>query len=94
MTKKVTLARGDSAYLYFTFTGLPDGAAAQIQVGTSLWGSVDFSTGRARVLVQGPDAPAGSGLVVPASGPIRVQFISAPETRTISGGYLALVQAS
>lgn len=91
-TDRVTLARGDTAYLYFDFAGLPDGATAQAQVGDSEWGTVDFSTGEPRMLVRGPDAANSSSLLVSASGTIRVRLTSVPEMRTISGGYLTLVQ--
>lgn len=91
---RVDLARNDVAYLWLDFTGLPTGATAQVQVGDSLWSPVDFSTDRPRVLVQGPDAPGTDGLVIPASGPIRIRFVSLPERRTVPAGYLTLVQAS
>lgn len=94
---RVQLVRSDVAYLYLTFANLPLGATAQVQVDESAWADVDLSqlpSGRPRLLLRGPDAPNGSGLTVSSSGPIRVRFTSSPESRTVSAGYLTLVQPS
>jgi hypothetical protein len=91
VTDRVALARDDVAKLWLTFDGLQAGATAQVQVGDSQWQGVDFSEDRPFVLVQGPDAEDPEALVIPDSGPIRVRFVSLPEHRTVSAGYLTLV---
>lgn len=89
---KIQLPRDGVEYAHFTFSSVPAGAVFEAQVSGSAWTAIDMTGGALpRLLLRGPDAGVGTGLVVTASGEIRARVKDTPEIIVRGAGYIALV---
>lgn len=88
---KIRLPRDGVEYAYFTFSKLIDGAIYEAQIGGGAWQALDTSGPLPRLLLRGPDAGAGTGYTVAASGEIRARIRDTPEIIVRGGGYVTLV---
>ena len=89
---KIRLPRDGAEYAYFTFSPAspPLGAELEVQV-NGAWYGIDSSGGTAKLLLRGPDAPAGSGVTVAEDSPLRVRVKNAPEIIVRGAGSVVLV---
>lgn len=92
MTTKIRLPRDGAEYAHFFFSSTPDSdAVLEAQVAGGAWTALDMAGGPVpRLLLRGPDAPAGTGLTVVADGEIRVRVRDTPEIIVRGAGYVAL----
>lgn len=94
MITKIRLPRDGAEYASFAFTPYPSTATSiQCQVpGDESWHNLDLTGGALpRLLLQGPDAPPGAGVVVSVDGPLRVRVIDQVEIVVRGAGHVVLV---
>lgn len=84
------LPRNGREYFTWTFTGLPDDhGPVEVNIGDE-WHALDVDGQTGKLLVYGPDAEAGDGVVVTKNTYVQVRFTDNPEIVLRGGGWIRL----
>lgn len=84
------LPRAGKEFFSWTFTGLPDGTTAEVNIGGD-WHALTMVGQVGKILLAGPDAADASGaVVVAADQQVQVRVTDTPEVIIRGGGRIAL----